>query len=44
MMTCERCGEDTYIIFITSKHEKICDKCWSKEKKKKELPEYPEQD
>lgn len=41
MMTCDRCGEDTYIMFITSKHEKICDECWDKEKKRKP-PKYPE--
>ena len=33
-MTCDRCGENTYVIFITSKHEKICDKCWDEEQKK----------
>jgi len=40
MMTCDKCGEDTHIIFITSKHEKVCDKCWDKGQKKK-LPKYP---
>jgi len=33
MMKCERCGEETYIIFITKEHEKICDKCEEKENK-----------
>ena len=40
MMICDKCGKDTYIIFITSNHEKICDECWDKEKKKK-LPKFP---
>jgi hypothetical protein len=44
MMTCDKCGEDTYVIFITSKHEKVCDKCWDEEKKKKELPEFPDRE
>ena len=42
MMTCDRCGQDTYIIFITSNHDKICDECYEKEKGKKELSKYPE--
>jgi len=33
-MKCDKCKKDTYIIFITSKHERICDEC-EKEKKKK---------
>jgi len=40
MMTCDRCGKDTYVIFITSNYEKLCDECWEKERKKK-LPKYP---
>lgn len=43
-MTCDKCGEDTYIIFIASNYDKLCDKCWDKEKKKKELPKFPDRD
>jgi len=35
-MECDKCGEDTFVIFITEKHEKLCDSCWSKIKKKSE--------
>lgn len=41
MMVCDKCGNDTYIIFITGNHEKWCDECWDKERKDK-LPKYPE--
>ena len=34
MMVCERCGKNTYIIFITKNHEKICDECEEKERNK----------
>jgi len=34
MTTCERCGKKSYVIFITKNHEKICDKCEEKERKK----------
>ena len=27
MMTCEKCGCDTFIIYITRSHKKICDRC-----------------
>jgi len=40
MMICDKCGEGTYIIFITSKYEKICDKCYDKQQKEKS-PKYP---
>jgi DNA-directed RNA polymerase subunit RPC12/RpoP len=35
-MKCDKCGEETYIIFITENHEKLCDNCWSKIIKKSE--------
>ena len=27
MMTCEKCGCETFIIYITRNHRKICDRC-----------------
>ena len=35
-MKCDKCGEKTYIIFITENYEKLCDKCWDKTIKKSE--------
>ena len=34
MMICDKCGEKTYIIFITRNHRKLCDNCKEKERKK----------
>jgi hypothetical protein len=36
VMMCDKCGEETYIIFITTNHEKLCDNCWNKIPKKSE--------
>lgn len=35
-MKCDKCGEKTYVIFITRNHRKLCDKCYEKRRKKKE--------
>jgi len=42
-MECDKCGEKTYVIFITEKHEKLCDSCWSKIIKKSEWKLVEEQ-
>lgn len=34
MMVCERCGADTYCIYITAKYEKVCGDCYDKKEKK----------
>ena len=31
-MICQRCGEQTFVIFITKKHERICDSCHESDK------------
>lgn len=33
---CDRCGSKSYIIFINKNHDKFCDNCWDKTKKKSE--------
>jgi ribosomal protein L37E len=43
MMTCDKCGKDTYIIFITKNHEKLCDECYDKERKTRP-PKFPTKD
>ena len=35
-MTCDKCGSEICVIFLTAKHEKICDVCWDKINKKSE--------
>ena len=35
-MKCDKCAEETFIIFINSNHEKLCDNCWAKTEKKSE--------
>ena len=35
-MKCDKCGEETYCIFITINHEKLCSDCWCKKEKKSE--------
>ena len=35
-MKCDKCGEKTFIIFITRNHEKLCNHCWDKMYKKSE--------
>ena len=35
-MDCDKCGEDTFVIFITKNHEKLCNICWDKINKKSE--------
>ncbi len=32
-MKCERCGNETYVIYINSKYEKICDECYDKKER-----------
>lgn len=34
MMVCERCGADTYCIYITKKYERVCADCYDKKEKK----------
>lgn len=34
IMTCDKCKEQTYIIFIEKSHKKLCDKCHDKKYKK----------
>ena len=34
MMICERCGAQTYIIFITKNYERVCDECEEEERNK----------
>jgi len=33
-MKCEICKEDTYVIHVNSKHEKVCDDCYKSTDKK----------
>lgn len=33
-MICDRCGKNTYIIFITRGYERICDECEEKRRRK----------
>ena len=35
-MECDKCGKETCIIFINKNHEKLCDYCWDKLRKKSE--------
>jgi len=35
-MICDKCKEKTCIITITRNHEKLCDDCWNKIRKKSE--------
>ena len=36
MTKCEECGKNTYVIYVTKEHKKICDFCHDKKKKEKE--------
>jgi len=27
---CDKCGEESYCIYITRAHEKLCDECYDK--------------
>ena len=35
-MECDKCGEKTFVIFITKDHKKLCDNCWGKLPQKNE--------
>jgi len=38
-MKCDKCGEKTFVIFITRNHKKLCDKCYDEQKRREnELP------
>jgi len=36
---CEKCGEESYCIFITREHEKLCGDCYDKVRPDRELKE-----
>lgn len=38
-MVCERCGVDTYCIFITKKYERVCGDCYEKKERLEEIEE-----
>jgi len=40
-MICDKCGKETYVIFITKNHKKLCDECYKKERKER-LPQFPD--
>jgi len=31
-MICQRCGEQTFVIFVTEEHERLCDTCHESDK------------
>ena len=33
---CDECGEESYVIYITREHKKLCDKCYDKVRPKVE--------
>jgi formylmethanofuran dehydrogenase subunit E len=34
-MKCDKCGEDTYVVFVNSNHKLLCPDCEEKNKNKK---------
>lgn len=40
---CDKCGNKTYIIFITRNHEKLCDYCYDKIRNKNEWERIQEE-
>ena len=40
MTICEKCGQPTYIIHITTEHKRICDLCYEEKKKEKKYEQF----